>query len=139
MTEKQYINRIKGMWPRDCDASLESIALADKAVSAFSRSPRLWCIRGDLIQLGPKECPHPLDEALDSYRRAVELDAQCADAWESIGHYHDSVLDDESAAVPFFAEAHRLRGQQRAEPSAPPNRRPASHAAIRTPRRGGGR
>jgi hypothetical protein len=96
-------------------------------------------MRGDLIQLGPKECPHPLDEALTSYRRAVELDPQCAGAWESIGHYHDAVLDDESAAEPFFAEAKRLRERQRAEPSAPPNRRPTRHGATRTPRRGGGR
>src|ERR1035441_7332721 len=97
MTEQEYIHRLKSMWPQDSDASLESVALADKAVSAFPRSTRLWCMRGDLIQLGPKECPHPLDEALTSYRRAVELDPQCAEAWESIGHYHDAVLDDESA------------------------------------------
>ena len=139
MTEQEYINRLKSMWPQDSDASLESVALADKAVSAFPRSTRLWCMRGDLIQLGPKECPHPLDEALTSYRRAVELDPQCAGAWESIGHYHDAVLDDESAAEPFFAEAKRLRERQRAEPSAPPNRRPTRHGATRTPRRGGGR
>ena len=139
MTEKEYINRLKGMWPRDCDASLESIALADEAVSAFPHSPRLLCMRGDIIQLGPKECPHPLDEALASYRRSMELDPQCAEAWESIGYYHDAVLDDENAAEPFFAEAQRLRGQQRAEPSAPPNRRPARQRQLRVRGKGGGR
>ena len=46
------------MWPRDCDASLESIALADEAVSACPHSPRLLCMRADLIQVGPEKNAH---------------------------------------------------------------------------------
>lgn len=53
MTEKDYIAELRARWLRDCDATLEIIALADEAVRAFPRSARLQCIRGDLIQLGP--------------------------------------------------------------------------------------
>ena len=139
MSEQEYIDRLKSMWPHDCDASLELLALADKAVSAFPRSTRLWCMRGDLIQLGPKENPHPLDEALACYRRAAQLDRHCAEAWDEIGHYHDAVLDDESAARPFFTKAQRLREQQRAELSALPDRRSARQRRTGPSRRGTGR
>jgi tetratricopeptide (TPR) repeat protein len=125
MTEGQYIQRLKDLWPRDTDASLEAIALADTSVSAFHGSARLWCMRGSLIQLGPEQCPHPLDEALASYRRAVELDPEFAEAWEELGHYYDAVLDDESGAEPFFERARKLR-ERKAEPGAPPNGGPAT-------------
>lgn len=125
MNEQEYIERLKEMWPHGCDASLESIALVDEALSAFPCSIPLWCMRGHLIQLGPKECPHPLDEALASYRRVAELDPQCAEAWDEIGHYTDAVLADEAGAAPFFEKARQLRARQKAEPGAPPNGDPA--------------
>lgn len=111
MTEDDYISALRARWPRDCDASFEAITLADEAVLAFPSSARLLVMRGNLIQLGPESGPHPLEEALRSYQRAVELDPQFAEAWEEIGHYHDAVLDDEPAALRFFQEAERLRGQ----------------------------
>jgi tetratricopeptide (TPR) repeat protein len=110
MTEDDYISALRARWPRDCDASLETITLADEAVRAFPSSARLLVMRGNLIQLGPESCPHPLEEALRSYQRAVELDPQFSEAWEEIGRFHDAVLGDEPAAKRFFQEAERLRG-----------------------------
>jgi tetratricopeptide (TPR) repeat protein len=110
MTEDDYIAQLRTGWPKDSDASLEVIALADEAVRSFPQSARLWVMRGDLIQIGPECCPHPLDEALRSYQRAIELDPQFAEAWDEIGHYHDTVLDDETEAQRCFREAERLRG-----------------------------
>ncbi|MCX6923528.1 MAG: hypothetical protein NT154_10020 [Verrucomicrobia bacterium] len=116
MTEDAYICQLRGGWPQDSDASLEVIALADEAIRAFPRSARLLVMRGNLIELGPESCPHPLDEALRSYRRAVEIDPLFAEAWEEIGHYYDAVLDDEERARPYFDRARGLR--DRGEPSA---------------------
>lgn len=112
MTENDYIAELKARWPRDCDASLDTISIADEAVRASPQSPRLWCIRGDLIQLGPESCPHSLDDALACYQRAIEIDPQFAKAWESVGHFHNAILDDEATAQKFFREAKRLREQQ---------------------------
>jgi hypothetical protein len=109
MTEDDYISTLRARWPKGCDASLELISLADEAVRSFPRSARLWLLRGDIIQLGPESCPHPLGESLVSYHRAVELDPKFADAWDEIGHYHDAVLGDEKAAQTFFQKAERLR------------------------------
>jgi Tfp pilus assembly protein PilF len=66
-------------------------------------------MRGDLIQLGPESCPHPLVEAFASYQRAIEISPDCAEAWEAVGHYYDAVLDDEATAERYFREAARLR------------------------------
>src|ERR1044072_1102820 len=118
MTEDEYISQLRAGWPHDSDASLEVIALADDAVRAFPQSARLLVMRGNLIELGPKSCPHPLEEALRCYQRAVELDPQFVEAWEEIGHYYDAVLSDEAAAQRCFREADRLRGHHVVQPGA---------------------
>jgi len=114
VTENDYSTQLKARLPRDCDASLETITLADEAVRVFPQSPRLWCIRGELIQLGPENCPHSLDDARACYQRATEIDPQFIEAWESLGHFHNAVLDDETTAQRFFREADRLRGHHTA-------------------------
>lgn len=109
MTEEEYYQRIRSQWPKKEEASLALIALADEAVAHFSRSPRLWCMRGNLISLGTEDCPHSLADALASYRRAVEVDPGFAEAWEEIGHHYDAILDDEDGARPFFERAAALK------------------------------
>src|SRR4051812_24359995 len=111
MTEQEYISALRAGWPRQHsdEVSLETMTLADEAVRVFPQSPRLWCIRGDLIQLGPESTPHTLQDALASYQRAVEIDPNFAEAWEEIGHFHDAVLGDEAGAQQFFERAKKLR------------------------------
>ena len=89
---------------------MEVITLADEAVRAFPRSARLLVMRGNLIELGPVTCPHPLEEALRCYQSAVEFEPQFAEAWDEIGHYYDAVLGDEKSARPYFDRARRLKG-----------------------------
>jgi len=43
-------------------------------------------------------------------KRAIEIDTQFAEAWEEVAYFHHNVLDDETAAQPYFREAERLRG-----------------------------
>ena len=112
MTEDEYISEFQSRWPRDVsdDVSLNTYALMDEAVHAYPLSARLWDMRGDLILLGPEECPFSLDDALACYQKAIEADPQFAQAWESIGHFYDAVLDDEVKAQQCFLEAQKLRG-----------------------------
>ena len=117
MTENDYITKLEARWPRREDSDevlLATIALADEAVQSFPQSPRLWCMRGDVIQLGPECCPHSLDDARACYQRATEIDPQFVEAWESLGHFHNAVLDDEATAQKFFSEAERLTGHHAA-------------------------
>ncbi|MBB5035182.1 tetratricopeptide repeat protein [Prosthecobacter vanneervenii] len=117
MSENEYISELRARWPRgwssdqpNFEATPETIALADEAVREFPDSPKLWCMRGDLIQLASESCPHSLDDVLACYQRATEIDPQFVEAWESMGHFHSAVLDDEHTAQRFFNEAERLSG-----------------------------
>ena len=91
------------------EVPLETIELADEAVRACPRSPKLWCVRGNLIELGPESSPHGLDEALRSYQRALEIDPHFSEGWEEIGHYYDAILGDQAGAQPYFRRAEKLR------------------------------
>jgi tetratricopeptide (TPR) repeat protein len=109
MTESEYINKLKVSWPKNCDASIGTITLADEAICAFPKSAQLWCMRGSLIQLGPENCPHSLNDVLACYQKAIEIDPQFAEAWEEIGYFYDAVLDDEAGAEKYFTEAKKLK------------------------------
>lgn len=110
MTEDEYIAELQKRWPRQGDAALETINLADEAVRRFPGSPKLLCMRGNLIELGPENCPHSLDDALACYKRAIEIDPQFAEAWEEVGYFYHNVLDEEDVAKPYLREAERLKG-----------------------------
>jgi tetratricopeptide (TPR) repeat protein len=112
MTEDIYIFQLRASWPRWPNvggASLTTITLADEAVRAFPQSAKLWVMRGCLIQLGSESSPYPLEEALRSYQRAIEVNPQFAEAWEEIGYYYDVILADEAEGQRYFGEAERLR------------------------------
>ena len=113
MTEDDYISKLRSRWPREhCDdVTLETIALVDEAVRTFPLSARLLVMRGNLIELGPEDCPYCLDDALACYQRAIEINPQFAEAWEEIGYFYHNVRDDETTAQPYFREAERLRGR----------------------------
>lgn len=110
MTEADYIMELRERSPRNAkmNATPETIALADEATRAFPRSPKLWCMRGFLIQHGPENGPHSPNEALASYKKAIEVAPSFVDAWEAAGDFYKEVLGDEPAAQPYFREAERL-------------------------------
>src|SRR5262245_54422998 len=93
---------------RQMKATPETMRLADEATRAFPRSPKLWCLRGYLIQGALNSCPHNLSEALASYQKAIEADPSFADAWEAAGDFYRDILHDEPAAQTYFREAERL-------------------------------
>lgn len=112
VTENDYIEELKNRWPRTAKtkAMIEAITFADEATRAFPRSPKLWCMRGNLIECGPENSPHSLDEALASYKRAIEIDPQFIDAWEYAGDFYQEVLHKEDEAKRYLHEAERLKG-----------------------------
>lgn len=104
MTEAEYVIELKSRWPKTIgdEVSPETRAVVEAAVAAFPASARLWVIRGDLIQLGPEDGTYSLDDALQPYRPAVKADPRCDDAWKSIGHFYDAVMDDEPTSLAYF-------------------------------------
>ena len=113
MEEMAYIERLKSLYPAEGEeASTQTLALADEAVRAWPESPKLWCMRGDLIQLGAADIPHELADALASYERAIAIDPKCVEAYEEIGHFHDAIMDDPESAKPFFHQAAVLKNER---------------------------
>jgi tetratricopeptide (TPR) repeat protein len=113
MEESAYIEKLKSLCPtEDEEASSEVLALADEAVRAWPESSKLWCMRGDLIQLGAEDLPYELAEALASYERAIAIDPRCVEAYKEIGHFYDVVMDDVESAKPFFRQAAILKNER---------------------------
>ena len=77
------------------------------ALSTHPDSPKLWCIRGDCIQLGPEDSPYSLEDALLSYEKALIIDPGFPEAHESIGYYFDVIDIDLGRSETAFREAIR--------------------------------
>lgn len=112
MDEQAYINTIASQWPKDKEASVELLALAEEAISAFSQSAKLWCMRGDLIQISGLEANYELADAVASYQRAVAVNPLCGEAYESIGYYYDVIEEDLAVSETAFRKAVELKTGQ---------------------------
>jgi len=114
MNEIEYIDRIRAEFATRDTATEEVMNKVDQALEQFPTSPALWCLRGDLIQLSDGE-DYTLEDALNSYQRAIELDPNNAEAYEAIGHYYNAVNDDPVRAEPYFKKAIALGGGEGSE------------------------
>jgi len=112
MNEIEYIDRIRAEFATRDTATEEVMNKVDQALEQFPTSPALWCLRGDLIQLSDGE-DYTLEDALNSYQRAIELDPNNAEAYEAIGHYYNAVNDDPARAEPYFKEGDSSRRRRR--------------------------
>lgn len=110
MTEEEYLNAIRELGTAQGESTLEQLELADKAVEVFPYSPRLWCLRGQLIQLAPANAPYSLSDALESLIKAVKEDDQFAEGYEELGHFYDAVEDNPVLAEQHFRKAIMLGG-----------------------------
>jgi tetratricopeptide (TPR) repeat protein len=110
MTADEYIAKLKAR-PRGHETTAEAFALVEEALKAHPDSARLWCFRGALIQLGPapEKSGYTLEDALASYQKAIEVEPDCPEGWEELGHYYDVILNDETGAKEFWAKAEKLR------------------------------
>jgi hypothetical protein len=109
MNESDYIEKLFSLWPREGETSKEALALVDSAVQVFPDSAKLWCMRGDLILLGPADIPYELEEALTCYERAVSIDSHFAEGYEEIGHFFDAVMPNPKRARRAFRKAASIR------------------------------
>ena len=92
MTEQEHIDSIRAALAETGFGSSRHVDLADEALRQFPESTRLWCLRGDLIQLSDDVGDgRELADAQRSYARALEIDPECVEAHESLGHFFDAV------------------------------------------------
>ena len=108
LTETDYVREIKSLLPDEGEVAVEVLELMEKAVAEYPESAKLWCWRGDLIQMAALEAGYELDDALKSYERALEIDPINAEAYESIGYYGDVIMSNSASAESAFRKAIEL-------------------------------
>jgi tetratricopeptide (TPR) repeat protein len=108
-----FIRRIKTEISRAERASDDVLAQIDDELER-APSAELWILRGDALQLSDDEDPEGLEEAERSYREALELDPNSADAYESLGHFIYAVWDDARESLDYFRKAIELGAGQSA-------------------------
>jgi tetratricopeptide (TPR) repeat protein len=115
-SEQSYITRITSQARKHKESSLsqinkeeavELLALLEEAVLSYPQSPKLWCLRGDLIQLFD-ENQYEFADILHSYQQAVTVDPSFCEAYESIGYYYDVLEADLPVAEVAFRKAIEL-------------------------------
>ena len=100
----EFVRRIKGEISRAEHASPSVLAEIEDEL-AMRPSAELWILRGDALQLSDDDDDDVIEEVESSYRQALELDPNSADAYESLGHFLFSVHDDAGASIEFFRRA----------------------------------
>ena len=73
----------------------------------------LWILRGDVIQLC-EDGEYDLDDARESYIKAIALDPQSADAFESLAHFTFAVNAAARDSLQYFQRAIELGAGQSA-------------------------
>ena len=106
MTEQEHIDSIRDALPKEGFGSSWHVDMADEALRQYPESTRLWCLRGDLIQLSDDvDDGRELTDAQRSYERALEIDPECVEAHESLGHFFDAVEPDAERSRHHFSRA----------------------------------
>ena len=91
--EDFYIEQIQNI-TSTVGVTADALHSVEEALLALPSSCRLWCLRGDLIQMQEDESQYQLADAMTSYKRAAEIDPACAEAQESMGYFYDVFEDD---------------------------------------------
>jgi tetratricopeptide (TPR) repeat protein len=104
--QRQKLNECTFRWITK-EESLEMLALLEEAVLSCPQSPKLWCLRGDLIQLFDDD-QYEFTDILHSYQQAVAVDPSFGEAYECIGYYYDVLEEDLPVAEVAFRKAIEL-------------------------------
>ena len=115
MTEAEIIEAIRWEVAVHEKATAAALDMLEEGLKRFPTSARLWILRGDLIQLGDVDLRYRPDDALASYRKALEHEPDNVEAYESIGRFLDAVQDNPAEAEFYLRKAIELGGGRSAQ------------------------
>ena len=104
-TPDDYIEQIHDNLMRNEKALPRDLELIEAAIREFPDLAELWILRGDLIQLSDEGGAYTLRDAETSYLKAVEIEPENPEGYESLGFYYDDVMADPLRAKPQFERA----------------------------------
>jgi hypothetical protein len=100
-----YIEQIHDNLMRNEKALPRDLELIEAAIREFPDLAELWILRGDLIQLSDEGGVSTLRDAETSYLKAIELEPENPEGYESLGFYYDVVMADPVTAKAQFERA----------------------------------
>src|SRR5688572_12935984 len=107
--EEEVVTAVQARLSNDNGSSPEEVLQAlhdiESALEFYGDSLRLWCLRGDLIQLAPETSPYTLEDAKASYEHALAGSPEAAEPHVALGYLLDAVYDDPASAEPHFRQA----------------------------------
>ncbi len=107
MTEAERIEIVLDLHADPLRTSPETLSAAQAAVTAFPHSARLWFLHAEVMMAAEGE--HAGALAAQSYERCLQLDPNCAEAHEALGHYFDGILEEPQWALEHYALARAIR------------------------------
>lgn len=105
MTEQEYVSALQEGIPEAAPVTAALLELSDDAVRDHPKSRSLWLLRGCLIQLGEGMERWTLDDAVESYERALELSPDDPEVHEQLGYWYDVVEVQLERAAQHFSKA----------------------------------
>ena len=108
MSEEDYIEQIRLLFPDEGDIPYEVIELIEEAIVEHPYSERLWVLRGHMIVLCTKDSGD-ITDALLSYKRAIKINPLNVQTYEDIGYYYEELAGDKVEAGFWFAKADQLK------------------------------
>ena len=102
MNEIEFIKHIKNGIDRSNDIPDKTIQEVDSYINKNVCTEKIWNFRGDIIQMGEGTDVYLLEDAEKSYQKAIEINPNHYEAYESLGYFHDCVMDNEKEAKKWF-------------------------------------
>lgn len=96
-SDQNFVERVRESIREQDGASDDILRQIDEELERRP-SAQLWILRGDAIQLSEGE-GYELEDAEESYHRAIELDPGSPDAYESLAFFVFAVKDDAQSAI----------------------------------------
>jgi Flp pilus assembly protein TadD len=103
--QQQYVAAILEEVLRDERATPRAVALLDEGLARYPASAALWCLRGDVLQLGDEDDGAAFETAEASYLKAAELEPGNPEPHESLGRLYDAIFDEPERAADSFRRA----------------------------------
>ncbi len=114
VSEEAWLERIRQQIPEEGDVPGALVAVADQALDAFPRSMELWLLRGHLILLGDDDPRRELEDARQSYERALEIAPDDPEPHNELGYWYDVWDEQLELALSYFERAVDLGGDHEA-------------------------
>jgi len=113
MDDEEAIERIRLAWPLYGDQpSQELIALLVAAIEEHPSSSELWLLYGNLLLIWDDNPGYSTQQTIAVFRKVIELDPGCWEAYQEIGFLYDTFLDESRAAETAFRTAIALGGDE---------------------------